>query len=486
MKILFASSEAAPLIKTGGLADVAGSLPVAMRHIGHDCRLVLPGYPDVMHKAKGLSQVAELKQPSEQKPIKILEGFCEPHDVPLYVVDAPYWFDRPGNPYLSPDGDDWVDNAERFACFCRAIAAIALNQAKLDWQPDIVHTNDWQTGLVAPLLQAAKKRPATLFTIHNLAYQGLFDHDTFVRLNLPSHLWSYEALEFHHQLSYIKGGIALSDRVNTVSPTYAEEIKTAEFGYGLEGLLQHRGSHFSGILNGIDYHVWDPMNDPNIPASFSADDMAGKRLNKLALQKEFGLPEDEHIQLFGYIGRLVDQKGVDLILQVLPGLMDAGVQVVMLGSGNRELEHALEKINMKYHSRVGVKIGYDEGLSHRIEAGCDCFLMPSRFEPCGLNQMYSLRYGTVPVVRRTGGLADTVIDVNPTTMAQGTATGFVFDEADASSLWQALEHAIQFYRRSGTDWEILARTGMEQDLSWEASAQHYVELYQLALDDPGI
>ncbi|MEJ2692041.1 MAG: glycosyltransferase, partial [Candidatus Thiodiazotropha sp.] len=236
----------------------------------------------------------------------------------------------------------------------------------------------------------------------------------------------------------------------------------------------------------IDYHHWDPQNDPHIPHPFSADDLSGKRLNKLALQREFGLPEDENIQLFGYIGRLVEQKGVDLILQTLHGLMDSGVQVVMLGSGNRELEHALERINIRYHSRVGVKIGYDEGLAHRIEAGCDCFIMPSRFEPCGLNQMYSLRYGTIPIVRRTGGLADTVIDVNPTTLANGSATGFVFDTPDAAGLWDALEHAIHFYRRSEVDWEILARTGMSQDLSWEASAQHYLETYRRAIEVPAL
>jgi starch synthase len=486
MKILFASSEAAPLIKTGGLADVAGSLPVAMRHIGYDCRLILPGFPDVMQNAKSLRQVSELSLPGETNAVRIFEGLLEPHEVPLYVVDAPHWFNRPGNPYLSPRGDDWGDNAERFTCFSRAIVAIGLNQAHLDWQPEIIHANDWQTGLVAPLLQDEDNHPATLFTIHNLAYQGLFDKATFARLSLPQHLWSHDGLEYYDQLSFIKGGIALSDRVNTVSPTYAKEIQTPEFGYGLEGLLQHRGDHFSGVLNGIDYHIWNPMDDPNIAAAYSADDMTGKRLNKLALQREFGLPEDEHIQLFGYIGRLVEQKGVDLILQVLPGLMDAGVQVVLLGSGNKELEHALERTNQKYHSRVGVKIGYDEGLSHRIEAGCDCFIMPSRFEPCGLNQMFSLRYGTVPIVRRTGGLADTVVDVSQSTLAWGTANGFVFDQADGGSLWQALENAIRFYRRSSTDWEILARTGMQQDLSWEASAAHYVELYQQALDEPGI
>jgi starch synthase len=486
MKILFAASEATPLIKTGGLADVAGSLPVALSHIGQECRLILPGYPDVMEKAENLEFQADLNLAGETSPVRLLSGSSGPHRVPLYVVDAPQWFNRPGNPYLSPAGDDWEDNAQRFTCFCRAVAAVGLNQAGLDWQPDLVHANDWQSGLVAPLMWDAANRPATVFTIHNLAYQGLFDYATFEQLTLPPKLWSYKALEFHDQLSFIKGGIALSDRVNTVSPTYAEEIKTAEFGYGLEGLLQHRGSHFTGILNGIDYHHWDPQNDPHIPHHFSVDDLSGKRLNKIALQKEFGLPQDEKIQLFGYIGRLVDQKGVDLILQTLPGLMDSGVQVVMLGSGNRDLEYALERINNRYHSRVGVKIGYDEGLSHRIEAGCDCFIMPSRFEPCGLNQMYSLRYGTVPIVRRTGGLADTVVDVNPNSLSNGTATGFVFDNPDGTSLWASLEHAFLFYRRSVANWEILARTGMRQDLSWEASAHHYLEIYQRAIDDPGL
>ncbi|MGD8910713.1 MAG: glycogen synthase GlgA, partial [Chromatiales bacterium] len=390
MKILFVASEATPLIKTGGLADVAGSLPVAMSHIGQDCRLILPGYPEVMQRAYDLAPVANLQLAGESTPVRLLQDTTGPQQVPLYVVDAPHWFERPGNPYVSPAGRDWEDNPDRFACFCKAVVAVALNHAGLDWQPELVHTNDWQCGLVAPLMQDAADRPSTLFTIHNLAYQGLFDHATFERLRLPPELWSYKAMEFHHQLSFIKGGIAFSDRVNTVSPTYAEEVKSAKFGYGLEGLLQHRGDHFSGILNGIDYHHWDPQNDPYIPHPFSIEDLGGKRLNKLALQREFGLPENEKIQLFGYIGRLVDQKGVDLILQTLPGLMDSGVQMVMLGSGDKELEQALEHINNRYHTRVGVKIGYDEGLSHRIEAGCDCFIMPSRFEPCGLNQMYSL------------------------------------------------------------------------------------------------
>ncbi|MCG7900352.1 MAG: glycogen synthase GlgA [Candidatus Thiodiazotropha lotti] len=484
MKILYASSEVAPLIKTGGLADVAGSLPAALNHIGMDCRLIVPGYPQVLAKADNLQKVSELQV--DGSTVTLLQGECGPHQVPMYVVDAPRWFDRPGNPYLTPEGYNWPDNADRFMLFCQVAVLVALDRAGLDWQPEVVHANDWQTGLIAPLLQPEEQRPATLFTIHNLAYQGLFDWATFLRLGLDKSLWTHHALEFHDQLSFIKGGIALSDRVNTVSPTYAEEIKTAEFGYGLEGLLQYRASHFSGVLNGIDYHQWDPLNDPHIDTPYSIDSFPAKRNNKLALQREFGLPEDEYIPLFGYVGRLVDQKGVDLILQVLPGLMDSGAQLVLLGSGDHSLQSALEKISNRYHSRVGITIGYDEGLSHRIEAGSDCFLMPSRFEPCGLNQMYSLRYGTVPIVRRTGGLADSVVDVTPHTLANGTATGFVFDNADGSSLWGAIEHAINFYRRSGSDWDILAMTGMQQDLSWEASAQHYLELYQTSIDDPGL
>jgi starch synthase len=486
MKILLASSEATPLVKTGGLADVASGLSAALNHIGQDCRLIIPGYPDVMEKADQLTPHGKLAIGGEKTPITLYHGSCGPHKVPLYVIDAPHLFNRTGNPYLSAQGLNWPDNAERFSTFCRGVVELALNRIEHDWRPDIVHANDWQTGLIAPLLAREEQRPATLFTIHNLAYQGLFDYETFLQLGLPEHLWSYHYLEFHGQLSFIKGGIALSDRVTTVSPSYAEEIKTAEFGYGLEGLLGHRKEHFSGVLNGIDYHEWDPANDRYIDTPYSAERFSDKISNKLALQREYGLPEDENIQLFGYIGRLVDQKGVDLILQVLPGIMDAGAQMVMLGSGNRDLEHALEKISNRYHSRVGVFIGYDEGLSHRIEAGCDSFIMPSRFEPCGLNQMYSLRYGTVPIVRRTGGLADTVVDVNPTTLSNGSATGFVFENADAASLWDAVEHATNFYRRSATDWEILARTGMEQDFSWEASAQHYLELYQRAVDEPGL
>ncbi|MEN8178397.1 MAG: glycogen synthase GlgA [Pseudomonadota bacterium] len=481
MKILLSTSEAAPLIKTGGLADVAGSLPVALRSLGHDCRIILPAYPVTIENSDNLETVAELALPGHNKTVRLLSGTVGAHKIPVYLVDAPVLFDRPGNPYLSPEGFNWPDNADRFGLFCRAAVHVAMNKCGLGWKPDILHANDWQTGLIAPLLQKTPDRPATVFTIHNLAYQGLFGWEEFERLQLPDELWGLDGLEFYGQFSFIKGGIAFSDQVTTVSPTYAEEVKTTTYGSGLEGLLNFRGDDFCGILNGIDYQIWDPESDPHITTPYNADTFESKLTNKLALQREFGLPENEKIQLFGYIGRLVDQKGVDLILQVLPGIMDSGAQIVFLGSGNADLERALQKLSNKYHSRVGVRIGYDEELAHRIEAGSDCFLMPSRFEPCGLNQMYSLRYGTVPIVRNTGGLADTVIDVAAGSLANGSATGFVFDQPDGESLWHAVERAIEFYHRPDVAWQILATTGMRQDFSWEASARHYVALYESAV-----
>ena len=456
-------------------------LPIALRAQGHDCRIILPAYPIAVENCDDLETVAELALPGHNHVVRLLSGTAGVHKTPVYLVDAPLLFDRPGNPYLSPEGCNWPDNADRFGLLCRATVHVAMNRCGLDWKPDILHANDWQTGLIAPLLKNTPERPATIFTIHNLAYQGLFAQQDFERLQLPEYLWSLEGVEFYKQFSFIKGGIAFSDQVNTVSPTYAEEVKTATYGSGLEGLLKYRSNVFSGILNGIDYQIWNPEQDPNIEVNYSAETIEAKLANKLALQREFKLPENEKIQLFGYIGRLVDQKGVDLILQVLPGIMDSGAQMVFLGSGNADLERALLKLSTKYDQRVGAKIGYDERLSHRIEAGADCFLMPSRFEPCGLNQMYSLRYGTVPIVRNTGGLADTVVDVSARSLSNGSATGFVFDQPNGESLWQAVERAIECYHRPDVVWQILATTGMRQDFSWEASAKRYVSLYETAL-----
>ncbi len=484
LKILFAASEAQPLIKTGGLADVAGALPPALAHFGHDVRLVLPAYPEAVEKAIPLHHLASLRLPGSDEPVRILEGRLG-DDVPLYLVDAPELFERPGNPYVAADGHDWPDNPERFALFCRAIAAIALDHAGLDWHPDLVHCNDWQTGLVPALLADEGNRPATLFTIHNLAYQGVFDRAAFDRLGLDPALWSLDALEFHGNFSFIKGGLAFADWITTVSPTYAREILTPAFGYGLEGLLRHRRERLEGILNGIDYRLWDPATDPAIPHHYDASRFGRKQENKRALQRELGLPEEKSALLFGHIGRLVEQKGVDMILDVLPGLLRRpGTQLVLLGSGSADLEQALREVAKRHPDRVAAWIGYDEALAHRVEAGCDCFLMPSRFEPCGLNQLYSLRYGSVPLVHRTGGLADTVVDATPHNLVEGRATGFVFDQPDSGALWKAMERAMEFWHQPGDAWRKLAVNGMRQDFSWDASARRYLAIYRRAIDRP--
>jgi starch synthase len=324
-----------------------------------------------------------------------------------------------------------------------------------------------------------------LFTIHNLSYQGVFDYPTFEQLELAQELWSPDGLEFHGNLSFIKGGLTFADWITTVSPTYSREIRTPEFGYGLEGLLNHRSDHLTGIINGIDYQKWDPATDPAIPQKYSSDNIALKKVNKQHLQREMGLEVDDESILFGNVGRTVEQKGVDLILEVMPDLLSrGGIQLVMLGEGETALEQGMQELANNHPGSCAVKIGYDEELAHRIEAGCDSFLMPSRYEPCGLNQLYSLRYGTVPIVHRTGGLADTVTDVAPATVLENSATGFVFDQPDAASLRDAVERAVEFYRRPGVWWEKLALSGMQQDFSWDNSANRFIEIYCMAIDHP--
>ena len=475
MKILFATSEAYPLIKTGGLADVSGSLPRAIRNLGHDIRLVLPAYRGVAEKAGKLKTVASLSLPGTPDEVRILQGRLPGSTVKLYLVDSPVHFDRAGGPYGAPQGGDWPDNAHRFALFARAICELAMDRAGLDWQPELVHCNDWQTGLVPALLTLETDRPATVFTIHNLAYMGLFDTATFHDLKLPAEWWSLHGLEFHGQLSLIKGGLSFADWITTVSPTYAEEIQTPEYGYGLEGLLTHRADRLTGILNGVDYRDWSPCNDPHLVKPYSLRRLAGKRDNKRALQKTFGLPVAD-VPLLGHVGRLVEQKGIDLLLDSLPELLAQDLQLVILGSGQPELEQALQQAQAAHPKRFGVHIGYDEGLSHRLEAGADLFLMPSRFEPCGLNQLYSLRYGTVPVVRRTGGLADSVVDTSPATLADGTATGFQFDAPSAPALLATIERALAVYAEP-EQWRQLLARGMKADFSWTRSAHRYLDLY---------
>ncbi len=474
-RILFAASEAWPLIKTGGLADVAGALPAALKARRHDIRLLLPAYPEAREglaqpRAGGRFQLGGYA-------VELLRGKLPGTRVPVWLVDCPALFARPGNPYLGPDGRPWPDNAQRFALFSRVAAHLAGAASPWRWRPEILHCHDWQAGLAPALLADDAERPASVFTIHNLAYQGRFSYATFAALGLPEALWSHEALEFHGDMAFIKGGLAFADRINTVSPGYAREILTPDFGCGLDGLLRHRKARLSGILNGIDTRVWDPAHDPHIAVPFSARRLAARSANKAALQKALGLKVDERVLLAGNVGRMVAQKGIDLLCEVLPAMMERGMQLVVLGSGEAHFEARLQQLARRYPGRVAVRIGYSEAMAHRIEAACDLFLMPSRFEPCGLNQMYSLRYGALPLVHRVGGLADTVFE-----RGEEDDNGFVFPRPLAADMLAALDRALALWARPAA-WRRRQRNAMRADHSWRHSAMAYEALYARALAD---
>lgn len=478
-KILFATSEVYPLIKTGGLADVTGSLPRALLKLGYDVKIILPAYPGVLEKAAaiGIKPVAQLD--IDGNAVTIKQTRLPGTKVVVWLVDIPEFSERAGNPYCGPDGNDWFDNHKRFYIFSKVAELIALNQANLEWQPDVVHCNDWQTGLIPALLSLHPNHPATVFTIHNLAYRGLFSHQAFAELNLPQAFWHHERLEFYGQMSFIKGGIAFSDYVTTVSPSYAREIQKPEFGYGLDGLLRYRSDSLVGILNGIDCDEWNPGTDPHLTATYNRRTLGNKRKNKSALQELMGLEVNDDKPLLGFIGRLVDQKGVDLILSQMNRLLTSDYQLVILGSGFPHYEQTLRNIAEQNPKKVAVNLGYDEALAHQIEAGSDIFLMPSIFEPCGLNQMYSLRYGTLPVVHAVGGLRDTVTE-QPLDDIDDRANGFVFHQADGSELFAAIERATTAYKQADI-WKKLQINAMSRDFSWEQSAKQYADIYSRVL-----
>lgn len=478
-KILFVTSEAYPLIKTGGLADVSGSLPIALAALGHDVRILMPAYGDVL---ANLAEIDGHRISQFGEALQIFETQLPGSQVPVWLVAKEGSFDRNGNPYLAENGKPWDDNAERFALLCRAAVEIAMNRMGFAWKPQVVHCNDWQSGLVPALLEDEPDRPGTVFTIHNLAYQGLFPRETFLKLGLPQRFWSPNSLEFYDQLSFIKGGLVYADRINTVSPTYADEIRGKEFGCGMEGLLKNRGERVSGIINGIDEDAWNPATDPFIPNPYTLNDMSGKAYNKAKLQQKCQLEEDAEVAVIAMVGRAVQQKGIDLVIEAMPKLMELPLQLVILGSGEKKYEQTLKHWQTLYPERIALNLGYDEPLAHLIEAGSDIFLMPSRFEPCGLNQMYSQRYGTVPIVRRVGGLADTVEDANLDTLIAETASGIVFEAADAEELQEAVTRTLKLFTNK-TLWSQICRTGMLKDFSWHKSALKYLDLYELAIKD---
>ncbi|OZY85129.1 starch synthase [Cellvibrio mixtus] len=473
-KILFATSEVHPLIKTGGLADVAASLPRALLKLGHDVKIILPAYASVMQKlTTGVKEVAQLHV--DGRILSIKQTRLPGSRVTVLLVDIPEFSARDGNPYCGQDGTDWFDNHKRFYLFAKAAELIALDQAQLEWRPTIVHCNDWQTGLIPALLSLHPERPATVFTIHNLAYRGLFPYQAFEELQLPSGFWHHERIEFYGQMSFMKGGLAFADFITTVSPSYANEIQQPEFGCGLDGLMRYRSDSLAGILNGIDMDEWNPGSDAHISVNFNRRTLGNKVKNKLALQEELGLTLDERLPLLGFVGRLVDQKGIDLILAQMPQLLSTPCQLVILGSGFPHYEAALTEIANTHPGRVSVTIGYNESFAHRIEASSDIFLMPSLFEPCGLNQLYSLRYGTLPVVHAVGGLRDTVFEQQGEAVDEH-ANGFVFEHPTPELLFAAIERALATYEHPAR-WKQLQLNAMSKDFSWDLSAQQYVAIY---------
>jgi len=475
-RVLFATSEVYPLVKTGGLADVSASLPQALCDLGCDVQILMPGYPAALETAAAAGSYRKSLRIGEYE-VKLWQTRLTGTEVRLWLVDCPSLFDRPGNPYKNEKGLDWEDNAQRFALFCRVGALMAAGDAGLDWQPDLVHCNDWQTGLLPVFLDSCSHRPRTLFTIHNLAYQGLFSQQTFRSLGLSESLWRWDRLEFHGNLCFMKGGLVFSDRITTVSPGYAREIQTLEFGNGLDGVLRHRRERLTGILNGIDADVWNPEHDPELAFNYRRDQKWNKARCKASLQEELGL-EVNNGPLLGFVGRLAEQKGLDWLTSVMPGLLERGCQFALLGSGESRYEEPLRQMSLHWPGQMSLTLGFDEGLAHRITAGADIFLMPSRFEPCGLNQMYSLRYGTVPVVHAVGGLADTVSD--PDQSGIDRANGFRFSKADDQALLAALNRALDCFGNPPC-WRRLQDNGMSADYSWKQSARSYFDLYQSML-----
>jgi len=472
MDVLFVASEVAPWSKTGGLGDVVGSLPRALAARGHAVSVVSPRYYGI-----------DVRKPGFEPLNRAVSVRGEPTTLWLYRAGGvSFYFVENDRYYGSRRGlygdvhGDYGDNAERFAYLSRAALAAP---AALGFRPRIVHLNDWQTGLVPYLLRhehgedLSLARTRTVFTIHNLAYQGIFSKHVIPALGLPWSVFRYEAMEFYDHLSFMKAGLTFADALTTVSPTYAREILTPAGGAQLDAVLRHRAQDLTGILNGIDVQEWDPSTDPHLPAHYSADDPSGKAVDKAELQRELHLPVRPEVPLIGMVGRLAEQKGIDLVTAVLGRLATLDVQVAVLGSGERRMESTFVRASREHPERVAARIGFDEGLAHRIEAGADLFLMPSRFEPCGLNQMYSLRYGTVPVVRAVGGLEDTVEDCD----GDDAGTGFKFREYHPRALWAALARALNAYRDVAA-WRKLMRRGMAQDFSWDRSARGYEELYR--------
>jgi starch synthase len=482
LQVLGVASEMYPLLKTGGLADVVGALPGALAPLGVQVRTLLPGHPAVLAALQDVREVGHWPAWFGGT-ARLLAGRNAALD--LLVLDAPHLYARPGNPYLDGSGRDWPDNAERYAALAFAAARIGWGEVE-GFVPAIVHAHDWQAALVPAYLHylgAGRRRPATVLTLHNLAFQGQFKADIWSRLGLPAEAFAMQGLEYHGDVGYLKAGIHFADAITTVSPTYAREIRTLSGGMGLDAMLRWRETAVSGIVNGIDTDVWNPATDPLLAQRYSAGQLGARAANRRAVEAACGLPADA-APLVCMVSRLTAQKGIDLVAATLDAIVAAGARLVVLGTGDAALEDALRAGAARHRERVAVRIGYDEGLSHLLQGGCDAILVPSRFEPCGLTQLYGLRYGCVPVVSRVGGLADTVIDANDAALKAGVATGVQFADVTAEGVLDAVRRSVALFRRPEV-WQRMQAAGMGAEVGWAASASEYAALYRrLAVPNP--
>ncbi|MGH8225228.1 MAG: glycogen synthase GlgA [Gammaproteobacteria bacterium] len=481
LRVLLVSAEVSPWMKTGGLADAVAGLADGLAELGQDVRILTPAYGATLAAHTNLKLLARFQAPSDLPDSRLLAAAPTRAGAATWLLDHPSFAEREGNPYLDAQGAAYADNALRFDRLCRMACAIAAGRAGISWRPDIVHAHDWHAGLLPLRMMLERIAAPNVFTVHNLAYQGIFPRADFDALGLPQWLWHPQALEFYGQFSFLKAGLIFGDRLTTVSPSFAREMLTPAYGEGLEGVVQERAGDLTGIINGLDQIAWNPADDPHIAAKYSADNLEGKAQNRVALRQSLGLADDPKHAVMAMVGRLAPQKGVDLLLGALPELLQKPLQLVVLGSGLASYEQALVKTAAKHPHSLHVTIGYDEVLAHRIVAGADMFLMPSRYEPCGLAQMEAMRYGAVPIVRACGGLADTVTDASAKNLADGTATGFHFDAPTVPELLAAVDRALKL-RRNRAHWRALMQAGMRRDFSWRASAERYLVLYADARD----
>lgn len=480
MKVLFVTSEVFPLIKTGGLADVSGSLPSALKNLNVDVRVLIPGYPSVLNQLNDLQHIASFHHLPIVQDVELLLGTIPDSQVKVMVIKSSILYERGGGPYADANGLEWQDNPVRFGVLSKIASLLSSPQTPInDWRPDIVHCNDWQTGLAPAYMKLVDHSAAkSIISLHNMAFQGCYPAEWVTALGLPESAFTIEGFEYYGQLSFLKAGIFYADALSTVSPSYAKEIQTEAFGFGLQGLLAKRGNEIKGILNGIETDEWNPETDPYLIRNYSNVKIAGKKQVKKTLQKKLGLTIDATAPLLGIVSRLTHQKGLDMLLLIAQDLLDAGCQLALLGSGDSTLESAFRGLAVNNPGKASATIGYNESLSHQIMAGSDMFIMPSRFEPCGLNQLYGLAYGTPPIVNATGGLADSVIDTTPASIKNKTASGFVMDKVSSDALLTCIQRALDIFRADAKSWRQIQRNGMSQNLSWDKSALEYLTLYQ--------